>query len=46
MSLPKQKTGTQALLAGFLGWMGDRHFVLRVNKKLDEGKFRKRREKL
>jgi alpha-galactosidase len=43
MSLPKQKTGTQALLAGFLSWMGDRHFVLRVNKMLDDGKFRKRR---
>jgi hypothetical protein len=43
MSLPKEKTGTQALLAGFLSWMGDRHFVLRVNKKLDDGKMRKRR---
>jgi alpha-galactosidase len=44
MSLPKQKTGTQALLAGFLSWMGDRHLVLRINKMLDDGKFRKRRE--
>jgi alpha-galactosidase len=43
-SLPKKKTGTLALLAGFLSWMGDRHLVLRINKKLDEGKFRKRRE--
>jgi alpha-galactosidase len=42
-SLPKQKMGTLALLAGFLSWMGDRHFVLRVNKKLDDGKMRKRR---
>jgi alpha-galactosidase len=44
MSLPKQKTGAQALLAGFLSWMGDRHFVLRINKKLDDGKWGKRRE--
>jgi alpha-galactosidase len=42
-SLPPKKTGTLALLAGFLSWMGDRHFVLRVNKKLDDGKMRKRR---
>jgi alpha-galactosidase len=46
MSLPKQKTGTLALLAGFLSWMGDRHFVLKVNKRLDDGKMRKRREGL
>jgi hypothetical protein len=43
-SLPKKKTGTLALLAGFLSWMGDRHFVLKINKKLGDGKFRKRRE--
>jgi len=45
-SLPNKKTGTLALLAGFLSWMGDRHFVLRVNKRLDDGKFRKRRNSL
>jgi alpha-galactosidase len=42
-SLPKAKTGTLALLAGFLSWMGDRHFVLRINKMLDDGNWRKRR---
>jgi len=44
--LPKQKTGTLALLAGFLSWMGDRHLVLRINKMLDDGKMRKRRNSL
>jgi alpha-galactosidase len=43
MSLPKQKTGTLALLAGFLSWMGDRHLVLKIFKMLDDGKLRKRR---
>jgi len=46
MSLPKKKTGTLALLARFLSWMGDRHLVLRINKMLDDGKMRKRRNSL
>jgi alpha-galactosidase len=46
ISLPKKKTGTLALLAGFLSWMGDRHLVLKIFKILDDGKYRKRREKL
>jgi hypothetical protein len=45
-SLPKKKTGTLALLAGFLSWLGDRHLVLKIFKILDDGNFRKRRAKL
>jgi len=45
-SLPKKKTGTLALLAEFLSWMGDRHLVLKIFKMLDAGKLRKRRNSL
>jgi hypothetical protein len=35
-----------ALWAAFLGWMGDRHFVLRIFRILDNKAWRKRREGL
>jgi alpha-galactosidase len=46
ISLPNKKTGLLALWAAFLGWMGDRHFVLRIFRILDNKAWRKRREGL
>jgi alpha-galactosidase len=46
VSLPNIKTGTLALWAAFLSWLGDRHLVLRIFKMLDNNAMRKRRENL
>jgi alpha-galactosidase len=46
MSLPNKKTGLLGLWATFLSWMGDRHFVLKIFKVLDDRKFMKRRKDL
>jgi alpha-galactosidase len=43
LSLPETKTGLLGLWAIFLGWLGDRHFVLRIFKMLDDRALRKRR---
>jgi alpha-galactosidase len=43
MSLPAKKTGALALWAALLSWLGNRHFILKIFKRLDDGKFRKRR---
>lgn len=45
-SLPEIPTGLIALWAAFLGWLGDRHFVLRIFKMLDDKALRKRRASL
>ncbi|MDP1714006.1 MAG: alpha-galactosidase [Anaerolineales bacterium] len=42
-SMPEIPKGLTALWAAFLGWLGDRHFVLRIFKKLDDNALRKRR---
>jgi len=44
--LPKTKRGPLGLWADFLGWLGDRHFVLRFFKMLDDNALRKRRNSL
>ena len=46
ISLPNKKTGTLALWAAFLSWMGDRHLVLKIYKVLDDKAMRKRRASL
>jgi alpha-galactosidase len=46
VTLPKTKTGLLGLWADFLGWLGDRHFVLRFFKMLDDNALRKRRNSL
>ena len=45
-SMPEIPKGLIALWARFLGWLGDRHFVLRIFKMLDDNALRKRREGL
>ncbi len=45
-SMPEIPKGLTALWAAFLGWLGDRHFVLRVFKMLDDNALRKRRASL
>jgi alpha-galactosidase len=42
-SLPEIPRGLLALWAAFLGWLGDRHFVLRVFRMLDNNALKKRR---
>jgi len=46
VSLPNTKTGLLALWAAFLSWLGDRHFVLKIFRMLDDNTMRKRRESL
>ena len=46
VSLPEIPKGLTALWARFLGWLGDRYFVLRVFKMLDDNALRKRRMNL
>lgn len=46
ISLPNQKAGMLAVWAAFLSWLGDRHWVLRIFKMLDDGKMWKRRDGL
>ena len=46
LSLSETKTGLLGLWATFLGWLGDRHFVLRFFKMLDDKALRKRRNSL
>jgi len=43
ISLPETKFGLLGLWAAFLGWLGDRQFVLRFFKMLDDRALRKRR---
>ena len=43
VSLPKSKTGLLGLWAAFLGWLGDRQFVLRFFTMLDNRALKKRR---
>ena len=45
-SMPEIPKGWIALWAAFLGWLGDRHFVLRIFKMLDDKALRKRRMSL
>jgi len=45
-SMPEIPKGLTALWAAFLGWLGDRHFVLRIFKMLDDKALRKRRVSL
>ncbi|MHB8776531.1 MAG: glycoside hydrolase family 36 protein [Anaerolineales bacterium] len=45
-SMPEIPKGLVALWAAFLGWLGDRHFVLRIFKMLDDKALRKRRASL
>jgi alpha-galactosidase len=45
-SMPEIPKGLTALWAAFLGWLGDRHFVLRIFKMLDDNALRKRRASL
>ncbi len=45
-SMPEVPKGLIALWAAFLGWLGDRHFVLRIFKMLDDNALRKRRASL
>jgi alpha-galactosidase len=45
-TLPEIPKGLTALWAAFLGWLGDRYFVLRIFKMLDDKSLRKRRESL
>ena len=45
-SMPEIPKGLTALWAAFLGWLGDRHLVLRVIKMLDDKALRKRRASL
>jgi alpha-galactosidase len=42
-SMPEIPRGLLALWAAFLGWLGDRHFVLRVFRMLDNNALKKRR---
>jgi alpha-galactosidase len=44
--LPEIPKGLTALWARCIGWLGDRHFVLKVLKMLDNAKLRKRRKSL
>ena len=45
-SLPEIPKGLTALWAAFLSWLGDRHFVLRVFKMLDDKALGKRKASL
>jgi len=45
-SMPEIPKGMIALWARVLGWLGDRHFVLRIFKLLDDNSLRKRRAAL
>jgi alpha-galactosidase len=46
ISLAQKKTGWLGAWAKFLSWLGDRHWVLRIFKMLDDEKLRKRRAEL
>ncbi len=46
VSMPERPRGLTTLWAAFLGWLGDRHFVLRIFKMLDDKALRKRRNSL
>jgi len=45
-SMPEIPKGLTALWAAFLSWLGDRHFVLRIFKMLDDKALKKRSESL
>jgi len=46
ISMPEKPKGLLTLWAGFLGWLGDWTFVLRIFKRLDDNALKKRRARL
>jgi alpha-galactosidase len=46
VSLPEAPKGWTAVWASILGWLANMPFILRLNKRMDDRKFRKRRESI